>query len=538
VGRFVSIYNNPGLTSLDGLNALTSVGHTLSIHDNPNLSSLTGLEKLSSVGGDLGIYNSPGLTSLNGLNALTSVRFTLSIHDNPNLSSLTGLEKLNSVGSDLGIYNSPGLTSLDGLNALTSVTNSVGIYNNLGLTSLNGLNALTSVGLTVSIHDNSNLSSLTGLEKLSSVGSDFRIYNSPGLTSLNGLNALTSVRGNLGIFDNSNLSSLTGLENLTNFTGNLGILRNVKLTTCAIASVCQYMASYASKSNISGNATGCASRAEILANCNPQPVDTEKPLTTTNGNQTVGNDAGLCTALVTVSATATDNASVGAPTGVRSDGLALDTPYPVGTTTITWNVTDENGNAAEPVEQTVTVTNAAPVINSVTASINPIAVNTAINLTVAYTDNNVTSAAINWGDGTAVQQVATPGNGFVTPHSYTAAGVYTVNVTLTDACKAASAEYEYQYVVVYDPNGGFVTGGGWINSPAGAYAADPSATGKANFGFVSKYQKGATLPTGKTDFEFKAVGIEFASTSYEWLVVAGAKAQYKGAGTLNGRSRL
>ena len=28
------------------------------------------------------------------------------------------------------------------------------------------------------------------------------------------------------------------------------------------------------------------------------------------------------------------------------------------------------------------------------------------------------------------------------------------------------------YVVVYDPSAGFVTGGGWINSPAGAYAAD------------------------------------------------------------------
>jgi hypothetical protein len=206
----------------------------------------------------------------------------------------------------------------------------------------------------------------------------------------------------------------------------------------------------------------------------------------------------------------------------------------VGTTTITWNVTDENGNAAVPVQQTVTVTNAAPLISSVTAPISPVAVNTAINLTVAFTDNNVTSAAIDWGDGTAVQHVANPGNGFGTPHPYTAAGVYTVKVSLTDACKVASAEYEYQYVVVYDPNGGFVTGGGWIISPAGAYAPDPSAAGKANFGFVSKYQKGATLPTGKTDFEFKAVGLEFASTAYEWLVVAGAKAQYKGAGTLNG----
>ncbi len=92
----------------------------------------------------------------------------------------------------------------------------------------------------------------------------------------------------------------------------------------------------------------------------------------------------------------------------------------------------------------------------------------------------------------------------------------------------------YQYVVVYDPGAGFVTGGGWITSPAGAYAADPTLTGRANFGFVSKYQPGAGVPTGQTQFHFKAGDLDFHSTSYEWLVVAGARAQYKGTGTING----
>ena len=73
-------------------------------------------------------------------------------------------------------------------------------------------------------------------------------------------------------------------------------------------------------------------------------------------------------------------------------------------------------------------------------------------------------------------------------------------------------------------------------SPAGAYAANPSLTGKATFGFVSKYQRGASQPTGNTEFQFHAGDFRFSSTSYEWLVVAGAKAQYKGAGTVNGVS--
>jgi hypothetical protein len=94
-------------------------------------------------------------------------------------------------------------------------------------------------------------------------------------------------------------------------------------------------------------------------------TDNQKPVITSNGNQAVNNDKDVCGAAVTVSATAKDNCSVGTPTGVRSDGLALTAVYPVGTTTITWNVADANGNAAVPVTQTVTVTdNQKPVITS------------------------------------------------------------------------------------------------------------------------------------------------------------------------------
>lgn len=42
------------------------------------------------------------------------------------------------------------------------------------------------------------------------------------------------------------------------------------------------------------------------------------------------------------------------------------------------------------------------------------------------------------------------------------------------------------YVVVFDPTAGFVTGGGWLESPPGAYTADPALTCKATLGFVSK----------------------------------------------------
>jgi PKD repeat protein len=118
-------------------------------------------------------------------------------------------------------------------------------------------------------------------------------------------------------------------------------------------------------------------------------------------------------------------------------------------------------------------------------------------------------------------------------HSYAEPGVYSIVLTVSDD-DGGVAEAISAPIVVYDPEGGFVTGGGWIDSPAGAYIANPSLTGKATFGFVSKYQKGASEPDGKTQFQFHAGDLNFHSDSYEWLVVAGHKAQYKGTGTING----
>ena len=112
------------------------------------------------------------------------------------------------------------------------------------------------------------------------------------------------------------------------------------------------------------------------------------------------------------------------------------------------------------------------------------------------------------------------------------AGVCKMVASVQD--KAGNVQTLEIMFVIYDPSAGFVTGGGWIDSPAGAYAADPLAYGKATFGFVSKYLNGATVPTGKTEFQFHAAGMNFKSTSYEWLVVAGSKAICKGVGIING----
>jgi hypothetical protein len=183
----------------------------------------------------------------------------------------------------------------------------------------------------------------------------------------------------------------------------------------------------------------------------------------------------------------------------------------------------------------LTVNNAAPVIASLTAPIAPVPVSQAPAVTVQFTDVGTLdthSVTFVWGDGASTAQAATGGSATAT-HTYAVPGVYTVTVTVTDDDTGAASQ-STPYVVVYDPTGSFVTGGGWIESPAGAYTPDPTLTGRAHFGFVSRYEKGATVPSGKTDFRFVTANLDFRSTTYDWLVVAGMKAKFKGVGTING----
>jgi hypothetical protein len=149
------------------------------------------------------------------------------------------------------------------------------------------------------------------------------------------------------------------------------------------------------------------------------------------------------------------------------------------------------------------------------------------------------SCTFSWDDGatptTTVGTVTeTNGSGSCTgSFIYSEVGVYAVTVTVADSASGSDTAV-YEFVVIYDPDGGFVTGGGWIDSPPGAYSGDPTLAGKATFGFVSKYKKGASVPTGETEFQFHAAALNFQSVSYDWLVIAGARAQYKGSGTING----
>lgn len=190
----------------------------------------------------------------------------------------------------------------------------------------------------------------------------------------------------------------------------------------------------------------------------------------------------------------------------------------------------------------VNIDKSAPVVEpaSIVATPNPVAVNTAISLAASLADTGPSNLALSQfkvdSGAYTLLAAASGASANVTGSigSFASAGVLNVCVRASDLAGNQSQE-ECILIAVYDPSAGYVTGAGTFESPIGALVGS-TATGTARFGFQSKYARGATVPSGSTTFKFRAADFEFDSTSYEWLVVSGARAQYKGTGVIKNRA--
>lgn len=219
---------------------------------------------------------------------------------------------------------------------------------------------------------------------------------------------------------------------------------------------------------------------------------------------------------------------------------ALDTTVTCtddGTYTIT--MTADDGDSAVSADGTLIVANVPPhvVITSPPGGSLYI-VNSLVQVSATITDpaiNDTLTCTFDW-DSLDPDTVVVPVAGSCSASNlFTAAGVYTINVTGAD--DDGGTHTVSVLVVVFDPDAGFVTGGVNFDSPPGAYAADPTLTGNANVSVGAKYQNKATAttpPDGNTQFQFHAPNLNFHSESLEWLVITEFKAMYLGVGRVNG----
>lgn len=145
---------------------------------------------------------------------------------------------------------------------------------------------------------------------------------------------------------------------------------------------------------------------------------------------------------------------------------------------------------------------------------------------------DVLSCGFDWDGGGPAAAVPAAAGTCSGSNTFTQAGIYTVRVTVSDG--DGGVDSETVAIVVVDPGAGFVTGGGTIDSPAGAVMAEPSLAGRASFGVVAKYHKHGSVPAGNVELGLHPKGFRFRSTAFEWLVVAGDRAQLRGTGTVDG----
>jgi hypothetical protein len=190
----------------------------------------------------------------------------------------------------------------------------------------------------------------------------------------------------------------------------------------------------------------------------------------------------------------------------------------------------------DPVVVGLDLTNADPVVGTVTGPPAAVSVGAPAGVNATFTDADpldTHTASIAWGDGATTAGTVT-GTSASGSHVYSAAGIYTVTVTVTD--QWGNSDAGTTTVVVYDRAAGFVTGGGTIQSPAGALRSDPSHSGKGSLQLSVSYPSGAATPTGSFTYGLAGTTFSVATTTFDWLVVSGSTATFAGPVTVNGAS--
>jgi hypothetical protein len=188
----------------------------------------------------------------------------------------------------------------------------------------------------------------------------------------------------------------------------------------------------------------------------------------------------------------------------------LTSDGPTESQTVTITADDGNGGTAE-ISFDLTLNNVAPSIDSITVPLYPVNIeNEPVSASATFNDpagvnDEYYTCSVNYGDNSGDELRTVTNFECIGPdHEYCEPGVFSVSVTVTDKHGGSGSAQATAYIVIYDPYDGFVTSGGWINSPEDACQYDvctDNTTGKANFGLVSKYKRGASEPTGQTLFQ-------------------------------------
>ena len=322
------------MTNLNGFSGISDITGFIELESNPNLTNVDGLIGLlgADVVNSIKIISNPLLQNINGLLSIKDAG-GITITGNQILSNLDGLSNLNTVASMI-ISQNPALSNIDGLSNIQSMSGSLWIRSNSSLANINGLGSLTTIGKELIIDFNNSLTNIDGLINLTTIstnpatiGSNLIISGNLHLANLNGLQNLTKIGNDLKITSNRDLIDFCGLFKLFD-EGTIGGIVEIK--------------------NNGANTVSIAAPPDI----------------------TLNNDPGLCSkdisSVVPIVATVTGCLK---PSPPGSSAYPPGNIFPVGTTNITWSVTDGAGNTATATQKIIISDNEVPVITQFPANV-------------------------------------------------------------------------------------------------------------------------------------------------------------------------
>lgn len=207
VAHDVSIYNNPRLTTLAGL-AAVSPRYSFAVVDNDLLTTPGELPLVRELLGGVAIRENSLLREL-PLTHLSSVGGNLDVSENPSLESLQSLQYLRSIGGDLILMNNDALPGFFGLGSLGSIGGLLNVVGNDTLQSA-GLPSLGRVGGML-FHTNAALETVEAMYSLRVVENGVGFSFNPKLVSVKDFPVLLSV-GELGLYDNPLLTDVSAFS--------------------------------------------------------------------------------------------------------------------------------------------------------------------------------------------------------------------------------------------------------------------------------------------------------------------------------------
>lgn len=296
----------PNLTSLEGLNNLTSILNSLEFEGNVPLVNFEGLNSLSSVEfwillspessvpiinfqgleslthlGSLRILNGPGIQNFMGLEQLVEVDF-ISFGNAPNFENFNGLSSLSQlpalVTGNLNLINGfEGLENITQLGDLNCQYTQIGSFNGLENASISGIafddcTYPTDVPVLQSVtnllyFDFSNISGVNSLPFIPNLTTVewFGLHDCPGIENLSGIESVLTM-GTFWLLECPSLTNINALNEELEISDGLTIV-GTGLSNCSLAPICESIASGLDEIWILNNFGVCSDLEQILQSC-------------------------------------------------------------------------------------------------------------------------------------------------------------------------------------------------------------------------------------------------------------------------------